>query len=332
VSIKGAPYVMASGNGNKVFLDDIDAPIGDIYFKYKETEELAASPAVASSASFTPVNIAPAIVTEPVGGGFITGTAATAKVVINANAFPVPTAQWKKRVNGVDTNVAGQTSLTLNLNNAQPAMSGVYFCFISNALGTVTTQLITLTISQFSQPEKLLTPTEFAGGASFNADTGVLTSPALGQALFNKKSRALVPADTGVLTGIFFKVKNASSGVYCFKRINALGPRDEVVAGIRIFHDGETYIRVFGTISEGVDIGYSDITIPLDVYLGLFRVNSDPSDTLAYGSFYVATSPDGVNWTPLNAPQFAIGPGYPHDTGDLVVAYVAENVASSILK
>jgi hypothetical protein len=67
---------------------------------------------------------------------------------VTATGAPAPTYQWS--YNG--SQMAGQTSFTLTLNNVQTANAGSYTVLVHNAAGSVTSNPATLTVNQPASP------------------------------------------------------------------------------------------------------------------------------------------------------------------------------------
>ncbi|MDB6124623.1 MAG: Immunoglobulin I-set domain protein, partial [Pedosphaera sp.] len=96
--------------------------------------------AVTSSVAALTVNGPPGIISQPQNQTVLAGTNATFTVSVGGTApFDY---QW--RLNG--TNVAGATSSTLDITNAQAADVGNYTVVITNSLGSATSQVATLTV------------------------------------------------------------------------------------------------------------------------------------------------------------------------------------------
>lgn len=98
--------------------------------------------------SFSPVipDSAPTITTQPQSQSVLVGTNVVFSVV--ATGKPNPTYQWNK--NG--SAIAGATSTTLSLTNAQVSDSGNYTVTVANSVGSVTSSSATLTVSAPSTP------------------------------------------------------------------------------------------------------------------------------------------------------------------------------------
>jgi hypothetical protein len=84
---------------------------------------------------------APSIITQPTNETVILGSTNVALMVM-ATGVPVPSYYWSK--NG--SPLANGTNSAHSITNAQLADSGQYICVVSNASGTATSQLATLTV------------------------------------------------------------------------------------------------------------------------------------------------------------------------------------------
>jgi alpha-tubulin suppressor-like RCC1 family protein len=100
-----------------------------------------AAGSVTSAVATLTVLVPPAITTQPADHTVKAGQTATFKVVATGTT-PLGY-QWRK--NGAD--LAGATSATLQLTNAQPADAGSYDVVVNNAAGSVTSVAATLTVN-----------------------------------------------------------------------------------------------------------------------------------------------------------------------------------------
>jgi hypothetical protein len=109
---------------------------------------------------------APVIITQPTNESVTLGSTNVALVVV-ASGVPMPNYYWSK--NGLP--IPSGTNSTYSITNVQAADSGQYMCVVSNASGTATSQLATLTVTALApaitqQPSSL---SVVAGGyASFS--------------------------------------------------------------------------------------------------------------------------------------------------------------------
>ncbi|KEF37651.1 immunoglobulin I-set domain-containing protein, partial [Schinkia azotoformans MEV2011] len=95
----------------------------------------------AATLTVTPAPVAPAITTEPSDQTVTAGGTATFTVIATGDA-PL-SYQWKK--DGID--IAGATSASLTINNAQESDEGSYTVVVSNGAGNVTSTAATLTVT-----------------------------------------------------------------------------------------------------------------------------------------------------------------------------------------
>src|SRR5439155_1014856 len=108
---------------------------------------------------------APSIITQPTNETVTLGSSNAALVVV-ATGVPAPNYYWSQ--NG--SPIAGGTNATYSITNVQMTDSGQYICVVSNASGTATSQVATLTVTALAptitqQPSSL---SVVAGGyASF---------------------------------------------------------------------------------------------------------------------------------------------------------------------
>jgi len=84
---------------------------------------------------------APSIITQPTNQTVTLSSNAT--LVVRATGVPMPNYYWSK--NG--SPIAGGTNATYSITNVQAADSGQFVCVVSNASGTATSQLATLTVT-----------------------------------------------------------------------------------------------------------------------------------------------------------------------------------------
>jgi hypothetical protein len=96
---------------------------------------------ITSNVATLNVNQSITITSQPEGGDVCEGGTFTFTVTATGDN---PTYQWQH--NGND--ISGATSYTYTISNATVADSGTYTCVISNSCGTVTTQPVTLTVSE----------------------------------------------------------------------------------------------------------------------------------------------------------------------------------------
>lgn len=88
----------------------------------------------------------PSILSQPVDQSVDSGDPASFSV--SATGIPAPTYQWKHG----GTNLVGETNATLNIASAQAADDGEYTVEVSNAAGTVVSEIATLTVALPTAP------------------------------------------------------------------------------------------------------------------------------------------------------------------------------------
>ena len=91
--------------------------------------------------------IAPTIMTQPMS---VEGALPSAIVTFTVEAVGDPLIyQWSRIVSGVEVTISGATEATLTLESVTLADEGMYFCFISNRAGNVTTDTVSLTVCKY---------------------------------------------------------------------------------------------------------------------------------------------------------------------------------------
>lgn len=153
--------------------------------------------ATSAPATLTVVTLAsdyPVITSSPVAANVCSNSTVTLSVAAtNATGF-----QWE--FNG--TPIVGATNSTYTIANAQPAQSGVYTCVVSNALASVTTSPVTVSIGS--------TITTQPANASVTAgQVGTFTVAATGQGPFTYQWYKIAPSG---VTGA--AIVGAVSGTY----------------------------------------------------------------------------------------------------------------------
>jgi hypothetical protein len=89
---------------------------------------------------YGPACTAPSITTQPIGRNACSGTPVSFSLVTGGSA---PTFQWRK--DGV--NISGATAATLTVASASATDAGNYDCVATNACGTITSSVATLTVT-----------------------------------------------------------------------------------------------------------------------------------------------------------------------------------------
>ena len=91
--------------------------------------------------------IAPTIVTQPMD---VEAALLNSNVMFFVEAAGEPLGyQWSRIVNGAEVPISGATEATLTLESVTLADEGMYFCFISNRAGNVTTDTVSLTVCKY---------------------------------------------------------------------------------------------------------------------------------------------------------------------------------------
>lgn len=109
---------------------------------------------VVSDGPYTPPssNVPPTVTSQPVNRTITAGS--NTAFLIGASGTPAPTYQWQVNTGSGFTNiVSGGQSSTLSITNATTGMSGyTYRCIVTNAAGTVTSNVVTLTVNAAAGP------------------------------------------------------------------------------------------------------------------------------------------------------------------------------------
>ncbi|MEQ2006712.1 MAG: immunoglobulin domain-containing protein, partial [Limisphaerales bacterium] len=98
-----------------------------------------------------PTGVAPVITTQPQSASLATGGSVSLNVT--ASGAPSPTFQWFF-TNGL---IPGATLPTLTFNPAQVTNSGTYFVVVTNSVGSATSTIVTLTITNSTAPPAITT-------------------------------------------------------------------------------------------------------------------------------------------------------------------------------
>ena len=206
---------------------------------------------VTSSAATLTVQIPPAITVQPTSLSVLQNAAAVFS--ITATGTPAPTYQWK--FNG--TSISGATETSYSIASAQTANAGNYTCVVTNAAGSVTSNIATLTVNIpvaiTAQPASLsVNPASSATFSVTATGTGTLTY----QWRKNGRDIAGATASTLALTDVRF----LDEAKYTCLVSNAFGTAPSTAATLTITinptspdSDGdgisdalETYLSVFG--------------------------------------------------------------------------------------
>ena len=91
--------------------------------------------------------IAPTIMTQPMS---VETALPNSNVTFTVEAVGDPlNYQWSRIVNGAEVPLPGATEATLTLESVTLSEEGMYFCFISNRAGNVTTDTVSLTVCKY---------------------------------------------------------------------------------------------------------------------------------------------------------------------------------------
>jgi hypothetical protein len=187
-----------------------------------ETNWFGAAP---SAGGNTPPGDAPQIIFSPSNQTVLAG--ATVSLSVSHSGTAPFGYQWF--VNG--TNLAGATANPIVLSNVQPEQSGSYHVAISNAYGSVSSAVATLTIGQ--PPEILAPPTSVTATQGLSASFKVVTkgsTPLYYQWRFNGSELAGATNDTLTITS----VQAAQAGAYTVVVSNSFGAALSEVATLTV--------------------------------------------------------------------------------------------------
>ncbi|MBD8033039.1 immunoglobulin domain-containing protein [Solibacillus sp. A46] len=181
------------------------------------TNEIGNVTSNAATLSIKPATVAPTITTQPsdktitVGGGAIFTVTATGDAPLNY--------QWKK--GGVD--IAGGASASLTINNVQISDAGSYTVVVTNAVGNVTSNTATLTVTPVPVALEITTQPSnqmiIAGGSA--TFTVTATSDTSLSYQWKKDGADIVGATRASLT--INNVQAGDAGIYAVVVTNAVG-------------------------------------------------------------------------------------------------------------
>ncbi len=134
--------------------------------QYRVTISNSAGQVTSSTATLT-VNVAPSITIQPASQTVAVGQTASFSVAASGTA-PL-TYQWQKSVNGTWTNL-GSSSATFSISSTASTDAGSYRVVVSNSVGSVISNVVTLTVTTSSAPVIAIAAGNGAVG-SFVADT-----------------------------------------------------------------------------------------------------------------------------------------------------------------
>jgi hypothetical protein len=177
---------------------------GSISYPFGGTGPASGGPSLSAlgfalTGGITPA-IAPTISVQP-GNQIVTvGGSATFSVI--AGGTPIPTYQWN--FNG--TAIAGATSSSYSVTNAQSANAGSYTVLVSNSAGSVTSSAATLTVNSASTggsssgpPTITAQPVSTSTTVGFLAQFSVTATPFSGTTYQWYKNGTLIPGATSFL-------------------------------------------------------------------------------------------------------------------------------------
>lgn len=149
----GTGAVGPGGDGGAATAAQLSIPLGlsfdsntNLFFADRDNHKIRRiAPAAA------PVGTAPAITTQPQSAALIAGGSVSLNVT--ASGTPSPAFQWFF-TNGP---IPGATAPTFTLNPAQVTNSGNYFVVVTNTVGSVTSSIATLTITNSTAPPTIST-------------------------------------------------------------------------------------------------------------------------------------------------------------------------------
>lgn len=221
------------------------------------------------STTSAPINLtisgAPTILLQP--QDVSVATSSNAVFLVSATGAPAPSYQWFFNLTNLLT---GDTASTLTLTNVQSAEQGLYSVLVSNALGSVTSHVASLTVVDLpiivTQPTN---QTVLAGQPVIIAVGAVGSAPLSYQWMANC-SRPISGA-----TSPTFRIKSASpadSGSYCVTVSNPFGTNSSQSAVLRVLAEpkltglvvqGQSGVTLsFSTVANLLYSVYSSDTVP----------------------------------------------------------------------
>ncbi len=242
---------------------------------------------VTSSAATLTVQIPPAITVQPTSLSVLQNAAAVFS--ITATGTPAPTYQWK--FNG--TSISGATETSYSIASAQTANAGNYTCVVTNAAGSVTSNIATLTVNIpvaiTAQPASLsVNP---AASATFGV-TATGTGPLGYQWRKNGRDIAGATASTLTLTNVRF----LDEAKYTCAVSNSFGSVLSTAATLTV--------TISPTSPDSDGDGISDA---LETYLSVFGLDPAVNSTEEWVRL-LAMIPDlGVYYTASQMRDLAVG-------------------------
>lgn len=191
--------------------------------------------------AFAPTNYV--VPTAPIISGITPSSIATnagntVKFTLTANlGYPAASVFWYDVAGGVTNLVAGATNTALTLANVAASASGNYFAVLTNASGSVTSSVVSLSVTAFPTVSGIspATSTVNAGQTVMFTLTANLGSPAASVFWYqtNGISATLVPGATGA-TLTLSSVTASNSGGYFAILTNSSGSATSAVAQLTV--------------------------------------------------------------------------------------------------
>ncbi len=229
---------------------------------------------VTTSAAVLTVNTPPQITLQPSNQTVCAG--ATATFMAAASGRPTPTVQWQVSVaNGPFTNIPGATNTTLNVTGTTAAMNGNrYQAVFSNGVGTVTTNIVLLTVN--TAPVITLNPVDQTVN---EGQLVTFTAAATGQ------PTPTVQWEVSVNGGPFVAIPGATSTTFTFTAAQAL-----------------TKNRYRAVFTNTCGIATTDPAIFINIPFDVFQIRY--ASNLTQGDSVINISNTGVNGASLTGPGF----------------------------
>ncbi|MBM4073659.1 MAG: hypothetical protein FJ271_32770, partial [Planctomycetes bacterium] len=255
------------------------------------------------------VNAAPAITTQPQSQTVVAGATVTFTVV--ATGTPAPTYQWRKG----GTDIAGATSSTLSILNAQPANAADYTVVVSNLAGSVTSSAATLTVHV--PPAIVSQPTSQTVVAGQTATFSVTATGTPAPTYQWKKDGTEVSGATSATLSIA-NAQTANAGDYTVVVSNSAGSVTSVAAKLTVnVPPSITKQPEAKTVVQGANVSFTVEAAGTSPLTYQWRLDGNP---LLLDSAKTAT-------LSLSSVQAALRGDY-----DVVVANVAGSVTSAKAK
>ncbi|MFM2082123.1 MAG: hypothetical protein RL380_814 [Verrucomicrobiota bacterium] len=262
----------------------------------------SAGSVTSSVATLTVSNTAPSIATNPVALAIYTGETAAFSVVANGTA---PLAyQW--RFNG--TNLSGATNDDYSFNNAQLTNAGNYTVIVTNAIGSVTSAVAALTVSN-AAPAVTTQPVSASVNVGDSANFFVAasgTSPLDFQWRFNGTN--LVGANATNYSLANLQLTNA--GNYTVVITNLAGSVTSSVAVLSVSTNTVGILAQWNFNSNPADASTTTGTTNPSVGSGTASVVGGLTPVTQYfggGGADPAASADNSAWTPGGYPAASVG-------------------------